>query len=159
MSSYSPLKAAINWLLVNFESRIRFRHCQNVDDHIRLLFLSHSSWFKIILKYTIQDTDRSGTISFSGACVFLMLVNTSSTHGWSCSIEFAGLWKYLSDWQNVFRHFDRDRSGTIEGHELASALQNFGYALSPQLINLVEQKYCLYPIWSKFKFGAYQIWW
>jgi len=69
---------------------------------------------------TIFDTDRSGTISFS---------------------EFAGLWKYLSDWQNVFRHFDQDRSGTIEGHELASALQNFGYALSPQLINLVEQKY------------------
>lgn len=73
-----------------------------------------------------------------------MLVNTSSTHGWS--IEFAGLWKYLSDWQNVFRHFDRDRSGTIEGHELASALKNFGYALSPQLINLVEQKYCVYQI-------------
>jgi len=69
---------------------------------------------------TIFDTDRSGTISYS---------------------EFAGLWKYLSDWQNVFRHFDRDRSGTIEGHELASALQNFGYALSPQLINLVQQKY------------------
>ena len=62
------------------------------------------------------------------------------------SIEFAGLWKYLSEWQNVFRHFDRDRSGTIEGHELAEALRSFGYTLSPQLLTLVGQKYCLYPI-------------
>jgi len=94
---------------------------------------------------TIFDTDRSGTISYSGACVFLMLVNFSSIHGWSFSIEFAGLWKYLADWQNVFRHFDQDRSGSIEGHELASALQNFGYALSPRLISLVEQKYSSQP--------------
>lgn len=33
--------------------------------------------------------------------------------------EFSGLWKYISDWQNVFRHFDRDGSGSIEGRELA----------------------------------------
>jgi peflin len=92
-----------------------------------------------------QDSDRNGTINYSGACVFLMLVNTSSTHGWSCSTEFAGLWKYLSEWQNVFRLFDRDRSGTIEGHELAEALRSFGYTLSPQLLTLVGQKYCLYP--------------
>ena len=55
--------------------------------------------------------------------------------------EFAGLWKYISDWQNVFRHFDRDRSGSIDGHELADALRNFGYDLSPFLLQLLEQKY------------------
>ena len=55
--------------------------------------------------------------------------------------EFAGLWKYIQDWQNVFRHFDRDRSGSIDGHELHAALAQFGYNLSPQLLHLVEQKY------------------
>ena len=60
--------------------------------------------------------------------------------------EFAGLWKYISDWQNVFRHFDRDRSGSIDGHELADALRNFGYDLSPFLLQLLEQKYGMYRV-------------
>ncbi|KAF4614904.1 hypothetical protein D9613_002917 [Agrocybe pediades] len=73
---------------------------------------------------SIFDTDRSGTINFT---------------------EFAGLWKYISDWQNVFRHFDRDRSGSIEGRELAEALRSFGYNLSPGLLTLIEQKYASEP--------------
>ncbi|KAL0947393.1 hypothetical protein HGRIS_013506 [Hohenbuehelia grisea] len=72
----------------------------------------------------IFDTDRSGSIGFS---------------------EFAGLWKYIQDWQNVFRHFDRDHSGSIEGHELAEALRSFGYNLSPNLLTLVEHKYASEP--------------
>jgi len=68
----------------------------------------------------IFDTDRSGSIGF---------------------VEFSGLWKYIADWQNVFRHFDRDQSGSIEGRELAEALRSFGYNLSPPLLMLVEQKY------------------
>jgi len=63
--------------------------------------------------------------------------------------EFAGLYKYISDWQNVFFHFDRDRSGSIEGRELSEALRSFGYNLSPQILMLVEQKYgesILYPL-------------
>lgn len=70
------------------------------------------------------DTDRSGTIGFA---------------------EFSGLWKYIADWQNVFKHFDRDRSGSIDGHELAAALQSFGYRLSPQLLQLIEMKYASGP--------------
>ncbi|KAI0653352.1 hypothetical protein C8Q70DRAFT_1037099 [Cubamyces menziesii] len=72
------------------------------------------------LLMTIFDTDRSGTIGFN---------------------EFAGLWKYIKDWQNVYRHFDRDRSGSIDTNELHEALRQFGYNLSPQLIQLVERKY------------------
>ncbi|KAF8078101.1 hypothetical protein FPV67DRAFT_1557515 [Lyophyllum atratum] len=72
----------------------------------------------------IFDTDRSGTINYT---------------------EFAGLWKYISDWQNVFRHFDRDRSGSIEGRELAEALGSFGYNLSPPLLTLIEHKYASEP--------------
>jgi len=72
------------------------------------------------LLMNIFDTDRSGTIGFN---------------------EFAGLWKYIKDWQGVFRHFDRDASGSIDGAELAEALRQFGYNLSPQLLSLVERKY------------------
>jgi len=72
------------------------------------------------LLMNIFDTDRSGTIGFN---------------------EFAGLWKYIKDWQGVFLHFDRDRSGTIDGQELQAALTQFGYRLSPQLLNLVQRKY------------------
>ncbi|OBZ75313.1 Peflin [Grifola frondosa] len=73
---------------------------------------------------SIFDTDRSGSIGFA---------------------EFTGLWKYISDWQNVFKHFDRDRSGSIDGYELAEALRSFGYNLSPSLLTLVEQKYASGP--------------
>ncbi|GJE90860.1 EF-hand domain-containing protein [Phanerochaete sordida] len=71
------------------------------------------------------DVDRSGTIGFN---------------------EFQGLWKYIVDWQKAFKYFDRDGSGTIDGHELANALQNFGYNLSPTLMSLIEQKYAPAPI-------------
>jgi Ca2+-binding EF-hand superfamily protein len=72
------------------------------------------------LLMTIFDTDRNGTIDFN---------------------EFCGLWKYIKDWQNVFRHFDRDRSGSIDGGELRDALAQFGFNLSPSLLNLVQRKY------------------
>jgi Ca2+-binding EF-hand superfamily protein len=71
---------------------------------------------------SIFDTDRSGTIGFN---------------------EFSGLWKYIKDWQGVFRHFDRDHSGSIDGRELHDALQQFGYNLSPSLLTMLEKKYVL----------------
>ena len=55
--------------------------------------------------------------------------------------QFSGLWKYIKDWQGVFRHFDRDNSGSIDGGELSEALRQFGYNLSPQLLVLLERKY------------------
>ncbi|KAJ7582613.1 hypothetical protein C8J56DRAFT_955252 [Mycena floridula] len=85
---------------------------------------SHFDLDTVKMLMGIFDTDRSGTINFN---------------------EFAGLWKYISDWQNVFRHFDRDRSGSIEGAELAEALRSFGYKLSPNLLSLVEHKYASVP--------------
>jgi len=45
------------------------------------------------------------------------------------------------DWQGVFLHFDRDRSGTIDGNELQAALNQFGYRLSPNLLTLLQRKY------------------
>ncbi|KAI0928818.1 hypothetical protein AcW1_005948 [Taiwanofungus camphoratus] len=91
--------------------------------------LVNGNWTKFDLDtvkmlMNIFDTDRSGTIGFS---------------------EFSGLWKYISDWQDVFRHFDKDRSGSIDGYELAEALRSFGYNLSPSILTLIEQKYASGP--------------
>jgi len=74
------------------------------------------------LLMTIFDVDRSGTIGFN---------------------EFTGLWQYIREWQNIFHHFDADRSGSIEGPELTNALRQFGYNLNPQLVQLVVAKYGL----------------
>ncbi|KAJ7849202.1 hypothetical protein B0H14DRAFT_2765723, partial [Mycena olivaceomarginata] len=68
---------------------------------------------------TIFNTDHSSTIGFA---------------------KFAGLWKYIKDWQNIFKHFDCDRSGSINGKELHDALAQFGYNLSPHLLVLVQKK-------------------
>ncbi|KAF9506457.1 hypothetical protein BS47DRAFT_1352727, partial [Hydnum rufescens UP504] len=46
----------------------------------------------------------------------------------------------------VFRHFDTDSSGSIEGEELANALGRFGYRLTPYLLSLVETKYATVPL-------------
>jgi hypothetical protein len=90
--------------------------------------------------------------------------NTSVSSLLTGCCQFAGLWKYVQDWQNVFRHFDRDRSGSIDGRELQDALRQFGfvfsslifvttriltlvgrYNLSPQLLDLVQKKYGDFP--------------
>jgi Ca2+-binding EF-hand superfamily protein len=43
------------------------------------------------------DTDGNGVIDFN---------------------EFAALWQYVCDWQETFRSFDMDNSGTIDRNEL-----------------------------------------
>lgn len=53
--------------------------------------------------------------------------------------EFAGVWKYITDWQNIFRTYDRDNSGFIDKIELKQALTGFGKRQSvPVYLNLRE---------------------
>lgn len=56
--------------------------------------------------------------------------------------EFAGVWKYITDWQNIFRTYDRDNSGFIDKNELKQALTGFGELQSMliylNLITVVE---------------------
>jgi len=66
------------------------------------------------------DRDGSGTINFQ---------------------EFASLWKYVTDWQNTFRGFDRDNSGSIDRNELKTALTSFGYRLSDNFYNILISKF------------------
>ncbi|KAL1006377.1 hypothetical protein UPYG_G00071570 [Umbra pygmaea] len=58
--------------------------------------------------------------------------------------EFAGVWKYITDWQNIFRTYDRDNSGFIDKNELRQALTGFGeqrYRLSDQFYNTLIEKF------------------
>ncbi|KAK6293211.1 hypothetical protein J4Q44_G00367120 [Coregonus suidteri] len=55
--------------------------------------------------------------------------------------EFAGVWKYITDWQNIFRTYDRDHSGFIDKNELKQALTGFGYRLSDQFYNTLIEKF------------------
>lgn len=105
----------------------------------------------------IQDTDRSGTIGFNEVSDHDLFLSFSE---YLIHPQFAGLWKYIKvcavchpalawvflkkrsqDWQGVFLHFDRDRSGTIDGRELEQALNQFGFRLTPQLLALLQRKY------------------
>ncbi len=55
--------------------------------------------------------------------------------------DFGALWKYVTDWQACFRSFDRDNSGNIDLNELKTALTNFGYRLSDNLIATMFRKF------------------
>ncbi|XP_076302121.1 apoptosis-linked gene-2 [Lasioglossum baleicum] len=89
------------------------------------LALSNGTWTPfnpetVRLMIGMFDKNQKGTVSFE---------------------EFGALWKYVTDWQNCFRSFDRDNSGNIDRNELKTALTNFGYRLSDQIIDTLIRKY------------------
>lgn len=69
---------------------------------------------------TMLDRDFSGKMGFS---------------------EFKELWAALNQWKTTFMQYDRDRSGTVEPHELHAALSAFGYRLSPNALNIIVKRY------------------
>ncbi|KAF7994749.1 hypothetical protein HCN44_004221 [Aphidius gifuensis] len=103
------------------------------------------------------DKDRSGSITsdelqqalsngtwtpFNPETVRLMIgMFDKSGNGTVSFEEFGALWKYVTDWQNCFRSFDRDNSGNIDRNELKTALNNFGYRLSEGLVDMLIRKY------------------
>jgi len=114
------------------------------DDQLR-------SWFMAV------DQDRSGAISvaelsnalvngnwspFEPATVQMLMdlfdVDRSGTINMQ---EFSGLWRYIEQWQGIFRNADRDGSGSISAPELEGALRQFGFPLSPQLVQTLTRKF------------------
>lgn len=55
--------------------------------------------------------------------------------------EFKELWTALNGWKNTFFQYDRDRSGTVEPHELHAAIASWGYNLTPQALNIIVKRY------------------
>lgn len=103
------------------------------------------------------DKDRSGHISvdelqvalsngtwtpFNPETVRLMIGMFDKHNRGTVNFEdFGALWKYVTDWQNCFRSFDRDNSGNIDRNELKTALTSFGYRLSEHLVDMLVRKY------------------
>ncbi|GAB1603578.1 cell death 6-like isoform X1 [Argonauta hians] len=87
--------------------------------------LSNGTWTPfnpetVRLMVGMFDRDNSGTINFQ---------------------EFSQLWKYVTDWQNTFRTFDTDGSGSIDRNELKQALQTFGYRLSDPFYGMLVKRF------------------
>lgn len=103
------------------------------------------------------DKDRSGYISadelqqalsngtwspFNKETVRLMIGMFDRQNKGAVNFEdFGALWKYVTDWQNCFRSFDRDQSGNIDQQELKTALTTFGYRLTDNLIGTLIRKF------------------
>jgi len=79
----------------------------------------------------VFDKDKSGQIGFN---------------------EFASLYKFISTMQSAFQNYDRDRSGSIEFNEVIQAIQQGGFQLSPQTLNIVFNKFNRSPL-NKTKKG------
>uniref|UniRef100_A0A7N8XJ24 Programmed cell death protein 6 n=1 Tax=Mastacembelus armatus TaxID=205130 RepID=A0A7N8XJ24_9TELE len=88
------------------------------------------------------DKDRSGVISDSELQQALSnaMFDRENKGGVNFN-EFAGVWKYITDWQNIFRTYDRDNSGFIDKNELRQALTGFGYRLSDQFYGTLIEKF------------------
>uniref|UniRef100_A0A3B4ARB1 EF-hand domain-containing protein n=1 Tax=Periophthalmus magnuspinnatus TaxID=409849 RepID=A0A3B4ARB1_9GOBI len=55
--------------------------------------------------------------------------------------EFKELLAAMNGWKQNFIMFDRDRSGTVEPHEMSQAITTMGYRLSPPALNGILKRY------------------
>ncbi|XP_073401842.1 grancalcin [Dendrobates tinctorius] len=55
--------------------------------------------------------------------------------------EFKELWGALNAWKQTFCAVDRDRSGTVEPHEMNQAVLSMGYRLNPPTLNAIVKRY------------------
>ncbi|KAM9328036.1 sorcin-like [Pholidichthys leucotaenia] len=55
--------------------------------------------------------------------------------------EFKELFTALNGWKQNFMMFDRDRSGTVEQHEMTQAISSMGYRISPHALNALMKRY------------------
>lgn len=103
------------------------------------------------------DRDKSGFISidelqkalsngtwkpFNSETVRLMIGMFDKQNTGQISFQdFGALWKYVTEWQNCFKSFDKDNSGNIDKSELQNALRTFGYKLSDSTVEILMKKF------------------
>lgn len=109
-------------------------------------------WNAVPMKLSEFDTKISKLSCFGMRCISNSFITTTflvpfsgmfdkQNRGTINFEDFGALWKYVVDWQNCFRSFDRDNSGNIDKAELCTALSTFGYRLSDQLITVLMRKF------------------
>ncbi|KAI5625693.1 calpain small subunit 1 [Silurus asotus] len=55
--------------------------------------------------------------------------------------EFKYLWNNIKRWQNIYKTYDADRSGTISATELTGAFNAAGFPLNQQLLQMIVRRY------------------
>lgn len=87
--------------------------------------LSNGTWKPfnpetVRLMIAMFDKDKTGSINFD---------------------EFSFLWRYVTDWLNCFKSFDKDNSGNIDPQELRQALVTFGYRFTDSFLQILMKRY------------------
>jgi Ca2+-binding EF-hand superfamily protein len=72
----------------------------------------------------VFDKDKSGQISFN---------------------EYAALHKFITSMQGAYQMYDRDRSGSIDLNEVTQAVQQGGFYLNPQTLQIVYNRFLRSP--------------
>ncbi|KAK4326522.1 hypothetical protein Pmani_002970 [Petrolisthes manimaculis] len=111
--------------LINVFQQVDRDRSGAIDDKELQLALSNGNWTAfnpdtIRLMIGMFDKKGTGTINFD---------------------EFGALWKYVTDWQQCFRSFDRDNSGNINKGELKTAITTFGYRFSDQFFDVLMRRF------------------
>lgn len=107
-------------------------------------------WFETV------DRDRSGQINWQElqsalingqgenfsdqACKLMIGMFDTDKNGTVSLNEFQLLYNYINQWLAVFKNYDRDRSGSIEEHELVQAFHQMGFRFSPEFVRFLIHK-------------------
>jgi hypothetical protein len=59
--------------------------------------------------------------------------------------EFESLWKYITQWRQMFESFDVDRNGKIDADELSRALNHYELRVGLPVLDLLVKKYATAP--------------
>ncbi|XP_061700763.1 calpain-3 isoform X1 [Syngnathoides biaculeatus] len=55
--------------------------------------------------------------------------------------EFCHLWKKIKKWQEIFKHYNPDQSGSINSYEMRNAVNDAGFRLNNQLYDIITMRY------------------
>lgn len=85
--------------------------------------LSNGTWTPfnketVRLMIGMFDKQNTGTVSFQGKHLCFGDNGISYLLVYFL-LDFGALWKYVTDWQNCFRSFDTDNSGSIDKNEVS----------------------------------------
>ncbi|KAJ7990308.1 hypothetical protein DPEC_G00298960 [Dallia pectoralis] len=75
------------------------------------------------------------------SCRSMVAVMDSDSSGKLGYEEFKFLWNNIKKWQNIYKTYDRDHSGTISARELPPAFNEAGFPLNDQLIQMLVRRY------------------
>ncbi|XP_032811671.1 calpain small subunit 2-like isoform X5 [Petromyzon marinus] len=97
----------------------------------------HNILNKVITKH--KDLKTSGfSLESCRTMVALMDTDLSGKLGYN---DFKYLWDKLKFWQQIFRKYDSDKSGSMTSYEMRLAINEAGYQLNNQLYQIITLRH------------------